>query len=68
MEPWQAKQLQQELCGDIQITLLGLWHSRPRPHIEDPYGLGEDYFETCFDIIDDAIQQVVHQTGISYAP
>jgi len=67
MEPWQAKQLQQRLAGDVQITLLGLWHSQPRPHIEDPYGLGEDYFETCFDIIDDAIQHVVLQTGISYA-
>jgi protein-tyrosine phosphatase len=67
MEPWQGKQLQRlQHRTDVQITLLGLWHSQPRPHIEDPYGLGKDYFETCFAIIDDAIQHIVDQMKMSY--
>ena len=60
MEPWQGKQLRRlRENPDVQVTLLGLWHSQPRPHIEDPYGLDTLYFETCFTIIDDAIRHIV---------
>jgi protein-tyrosine phosphatase len=60
MEPWQGKRLRRlRVSLDVQVTLLGLWHSRPRPHIEDPYGLDDQYFETCFTIMDDAIQHIV---------
>ncbi len=36
-------------------TLLGLWSTPARPHLEDPYGLSGAYFETCFDVIDSAV-------------
>ena len=41
------------------MTLLGLWCGEPRPHIEDPYGLGDDYFDTCFALIDAATARLV---------
>jgi protein-tyrosine phosphatase len=39
----------------VQVTLMGLWCTPPRPHIEDPFGLSDDYFNTCFSLIDDAL-------------
>lgn len=44
-----------------QVTLLGLWCSPTRPHIEDPYGLSEAYFETCFACIDAAVAGLAHR-------
>ena len=41
-----------------QTTLLGLWSSPRRPHLQDPYGLSDAYFERCFGIIDDAIERM----------
>jgi protein-tyrosine phosphatase len=41
-----------------QRTLLGLWSSPPRPHLEDPYGLSSAYFDTCFAAIDSALQAI----------
>jgi protein-tyrosine phosphatase len=41
-----------------QSTLLGLWSSPPRPHLEDPYGLSPAYFDTCFATIDSALQTI----------
>lgn len=58
MEPWHARALKHRLCTDIQLTLVGLWCHPPRPHIEDPYGLSESYFESCFSVIDDAIARI----------
>jgi protein-tyrosine phosphatase len=56
MEPWQVAQLQSRpLPTGAQVTLLGLWCSPRRPHIEDPFGLSDDYFQTCFGIIDNAL-------------
>src|SRR5688572_517050 len=49
MEPWQARAVLQSLSSESgpQVTLLGLWANRPRPHIEDPYGLSEGYYLSC---------------------
>jgi protein-tyrosine phosphatase len=40
-------------------TLLGLWATPPRPHLEDPYGLCAAYFDTCFEVIDSAVERIV---------
>lgn len=59
MEPWQARALRpDELPAGVQVTLLGLWCRPPRPHIEDPYGLSDQYFETCFTLIDSALARI----------
>ena len=56
MEPAQAEWLQSKaLGGDVQVTLLGLWCTHPWPHIEDPLGLSDGYFGTCFSLIDNAL-------------
>ena len=41
-------------------TLLGLWATPPRPHLEDPYGLSPTYFDTCFEIVDSAIEEIAN--------
>lgn len=59
MEPWQAQVLRSwALPAGVHLTLLGLWCTPPRPHIEDPFGLSEDYFETCFGVIDNALSHI----------
>lgn len=59
MESRQARVLSSwTLPSRVQLTLLGLWCIPPRPHIEDPFGLTEDYFETCFEVIDNALSRV----------
>jgi protein-tyrosine phosphatase len=35
-----------------------LWASPERPHLEDPYGLSDAYFDTCFDVIDSALFRI----------
>jgi protein-tyrosine phosphatase len=59
MEPWHARKLL-ELYGEtqVQVSLVGLWSHPRRPHIEDPYGLSEQYFSECFAVIDDAIREI----------
>jgi protein-tyrosine phosphatase len=51
-----------------QITLLGLWNPAVRPHVQDPYGLGDDYFETCFGTIDGAISAVADRLAMAGSP
>lgn len=48
-------------CGTAkpQITLLGVWGRRIRPHIQDPYGRNDRYFRECFSIIDNAVVELV---------
>jgi protein-tyrosine phosphatase len=59
MEPYQAKRLK-DMCGSTQpqITLLGLWHPRSRPFVQDPYNACPEYFETCFTILDESVRRI----------
>ncbi len=61
MEPWQAEAL--ERLGVGQVTLLGLWSRPERPHLHDPHGLADDYFRTCFRLIDSAVEAMVARLG-----
>jgi protein-tyrosine phosphatase len=38
--------------GDMPVSLLGIWASPVRPHIQDPYGRSDKYFQQCFSVID----------------
>jgi protein-tyrosine phosphatase len=59
MEPVQGRRLRQfARSSGAQVTLLGLWSVPPRPHLEDPYGLSEEYFTTCFAVIDSAVESI----------
>lgn len=56
MEPRQARILESFASRrGAQLSLVGLWSKPARPYLEDPFGLGEPYFETCFSILDSAI-------------
>jgi len=56
MEPCQLKPLRTlDRTGQVQLTLLGIWCSPRRPYLQDPYGLGEAYFDHCFATIDEAL-------------
>ena len=58
-EPEQAERLRQlPACGSgVQVTLLGLWCPWPgMAYIQDPYGLAEPYFETCFSRIERGLE------------
>lgn len=58
-EPDQAERLGQlAACrAGAQVTLLGLWGPPPAlPHLHDPYGLPEAYFETCFRRIEGGLE------------
>ncbi len=41
-----------------QITLLGLWSRPQRPWIFDPYGISGEYWQSCFDVIDDGVGRI----------
>ena len=50
MEVRQAHEVRRRLGprNDVQVALLGMWCAPPRPHLHDPYRLGDAYFDTCF--------------------
>jgi protein-tyrosine phosphatase len=56
MEPSQLKPLRAFVrAWQVQLTLLGIWCSPPRPYLQDPYGLAAAYFDHCFATIDEAV-------------
>ncbi|MFT6915429.1 MAG: protein-tyrosine phosphatase [Motiliproteus sp.] len=44
---------------DTQITLLGLWATPKMPLIYDPHHLSEAYFNSCYQVIESAVEEVV---------
>ena len=69
MEPWHASVLQRMAKkAGAQTTLLGLWTNSPRPYIHDPYGHAEAYFQTCFSVIDEAVESLIKRMRSACAP
>jgi protein-tyrosine phosphatase len=60
MEPAQLRGVAR-VAPDRPVTLLGLWATPPRPHLEDPYGLAPAYFDTCFDVVDSALEELARR-------
>lgn len=63
MEPHQAAELVNISKGLCQYTLLGLWGSTKYPHLQDPYGSAEVYFESCFKRINEAVNAIIEKTS-----
>lgn len=42
-----------------QVTLLGLWHSKPTAYIHDPYSTDEGFFDQCEQFVVDATKQLL---------
>ena len=68
MEPFQAFAMTEiARSGASQVTLLGLWASEPRPYLQDPYGLLDGYWHTCFALIDSAVEEVARRVNAEHA-
>lgn len=50
-------------CGNraLGITLLGVWSRPVRPHVHDPYGRSDRYFQQCFSLIDGSVAELVRR-------
>ena len=69
MEPWHATALQHLVkTTGAQTTLLGLWTHTPRPYIHDPFGHGDAYFQTCFSVIDEAVEGLINRMRSACGP
>jgi len=49
---------QQNVASAAGVTLLGLWVRPVRPHIQDPYGRSDRYFQQCFAAIDRNVREL----------
>jgi protein-tyrosine phosphatase len=58
MEPWQVEYLENELEKGYAKSLLGIWSDNKRPHIQDPYGASETYFNNCFEYIEESVHEI----------
>ena len=63
MEPWQAKRLERELNKEYACTLLGVCGESITPHIQDPFGGPDAYFEHCFDYIEKSVHEITNKLG-----
>ena len=43
------------------VSLLGIWTSPERPHIQDPYGRRDRYFQQCFAVIDENVTEIARR-------
>jgi protein-tyrosine phosphatase len=59
MEPAQlARLLPLKDLASMQFTLIGIWGKSYRPYLQDPFGLSDAYYSTCFGSIDDAVGEM----------
>ncbi|MBK8163191.1 MAG: low molecular weight phosphatase family protein [Gammaproteobacteria bacterium] len=58
MEPWHAEFLRQHLIRKHYCTLLGLWSQPVLPHIQDPFGASDAYFQQCFTQIEQSVYEI----------
>jgi protein-tyrosine phosphatase len=69
-EPSQLAEIKRRHADRMpRVTLLGIWAQPIRPHIQDPYGRSDRYFQSCFTIIDANIAELVRRmAGGSASP
>lgn len=58
MEAWQLDYLLDYLPDDSVCSLLGLWRRPVLPHIQDPYGSSMQYFDACFQTIEESVSGI----------
>lgn len=60
-EPGQLAQICRRIGRQMHVSLLGVWSHPIRPHIQDPYGRSDRYFQECFSVIDTGVTMLVGQ-------
>lgn len=60
-EPWQIPEACLRGGGQVPVTLLGIWARPVHPHVQDPYGRSDRYFQRCFSLIDSNVGQIVER-------
>jgi protein-tyrosine-phosphatase/peptidoglycan/xylan/chitin deacetylase (PgdA/CDA1 family) len=58
MEPWHVDYFKAIDNSDCQVTLLGLWCSRKRIIVSDPYSKSDMFFEDSFQVLDNALDNI----------
>lgn len=58
MEPRQAEFITREFGNKYKCSLLGLWGRPLLPHIQDPYGASDAYFNHCFNCIEKSVHEI----------
>lgn len=62
MEPKHAYELEQRFAqAPVQITVLGLWLSRPLAYLHDPYNTNAQYFDLCETLVQAAVLELISQ-------
>jgi protein-tyrosine phosphatase len=52
----------------VAASLIGIWARPLRPHVHDPYGRGDAYFQECFSIIDANVSALFRHIGEQRKP
>jgi len=61
-EPRQLTEILQRSTHRLpSFSLLGIWARPIRPHIEDPYGRSDRYFQQCFSVIEANVVELVRR-------
>lgn len=60
-EPRQLAQICRRIGRQMHVSLLGAWSNPIRPHIQDPYGRSDRYFQECFSVIDTGVTMLIGQ-------
>lgn len=54
-EPGQLAEVRRRIGDGVPVSLVGVWSRPIRPHIQDPYGRSDRYFQQCFTVLDRCI-------------
>lgn len=60
-EPWQVAEATRRSGGRAPVSLLGIWAPPVYPHVQDPYGRGDRYFQRCFSLIDANVAELARR-------
>lgn len=58
MEPWQVEYLEGLFESGQTYTLLGIWIDPAQPYLHDPFGSQSEYFNRCFQAIEEAVREL----------
>jgi protein-tyrosine phosphatase len=67
-EPGHVAELRRRSRRETPVSLLGIWARPARPHIQDPYGRSDRYFQECFSVIDANVAALVGRMVRREAP